>query len=283
MLLAEAGTGTGKTLAYLVPAILSGQRVLISTGTKNLQEQIYFKDIPALRDALDAPFSATYMKGRSNYLCLHRLDQINDTMGPAAYDVFLPIVREWAAKTETGDRAELQDLPEDVPFWNDVSATAETCLGTECKRYDECFVTRMRQRAAESDVVIVNHHLLCADAAVRQDAFGEVIPACNHAILDEAHQLEDVATQYFGVGLSTYRVEDLAQDVERLGLPDTAKAVETLRDRGRHVLQRDRLRASRATGALAAKNGCVRRRRRWRRRAKAQRCWPVRSTSSKRR
>jgi len=233
VLLAEAGTGTGKTLAYLVPAILSGQRVLISTGTKNLQEQIFFKDVPALRKALDVPFTATYMKGRANYLCLHRLDQINDTMGPAAYDVFLPIVREWAQKTETGDRAELQDLPEDVPFWNDVSATAETCLGTECKRYEECFVTRMRQRAAESDVVIVNHHLLCADAAVRQNAFGEVIPACTHAILDEAHQLEDVATQYFGIGLSTYRVDDLAQDIERLGLPDTEKAVTTLRDRGR--------------------------------------------------
>jgi ATP-dependent DNA helicase DinG len=233
VLLAEAGTGTGKTLAYLVPAILSGQRVLISTGTKNLQEQIYFKDIPALRSALDVTFSATYMKGRANYLCLHRLDQINETSGPAAYDVFLPIVREWAAKTETGDRAELQDLPEDVPFWTDVSATAETCLGTECKRYDECFVTRMRQRAAESDVVIVNHHLLCADAAVRQNAFGEVIPACNHVILDEAHQLEDVATQYFGVGVSTYRIDDLAQDIERLGIPDTAKAVEKLRDRAR--------------------------------------------------
>jgi len=233
VLLAEAGTGTGKTLAYLVPAILSGQRVLISTGTKNLQEQIFFKDIPALRDALDVPFSATYMKGRANYLCLHRLDQINDAAGPAAFDVFLPIVREWAAKTETGDRAELQDLPEDVPFWNDVSATAETCLGSECKRYDECFVTRMRQRAAESDVVIVNHHLLCADAAVRQNAFGEVIPACTHAILDEAHQLEDVATQYFGIGVSTYRIDDLAQDIERLGVPDTAKAVEKLRDRGR--------------------------------------------------
>ena len=233
VLLAEAGTGTGKTLAYLVPAILSGQRVLISTGTKNLQEQIFFKDIPALRRALDASFTATYMKGRANYLCLHRLDQINDTTGPAAYDVFLPIVREWAARTETGDRAELQDLPEDVPFWNDVSATAETCLGTECKRYDECFVTRMRQRAAESDVVIVNHHLLCADAAVRQNAFGEVIPACNHAILDEAHQLEDVATQYFGVGISTYRIDDLADDIERLGILDTAKALEKLRDRGR--------------------------------------------------
>jgi ATP-dependent DNA helicase DinG len=233
VLLAEAGTGTGKTLAYLVPAILSGQRVLISTGTKNLQEQIYFKDIPALRNALDVQFSATYMKGRANYLCLHRLDQINDAAGPAAYDVFLPIVREWAAKTETGDRAELQDLPEDVPFWNDVSATAETCLGTECQRYEECFVTRMRQRAAESDVVIVNHHLLCADAAVRQNAFGEVIPACNHAILDEAHQLEDVATQYFGIGVSTYRIDDLAQDIERLAIPDTAKAIEKLRDRGR--------------------------------------------------
>jgi ATP-dependent DNA helicase DinG len=233
VLLAEAGTGTGKTLAYLVPAILSGQRVLISTGTKNLQEQIYFKDIPMLRRALDVQFSATYMKGRANYLCLHRLDQINDTSGPAAYDVFLPIVREWAASTETGDRAELEDLPEDVPFWHDVSATVETCLGTECRRYEECFVTRMRQRAAESDVVIVNHHLLCADAAVRQNAFGEVIPACNHAILDEAHQLEDVATQYFGVGVSTYRTDDLAQDIERLGIPDTAKAVEKLRDRAR--------------------------------------------------
>jgi len=233
VLLAEAGTGTGKTIAYLVPAILSGQRVLISTGTKNLQEQIFFKDIPALRQALDVPFTATYMKGRANYLCLHRLDQIHDNTGPAAYDVFLPIVREWAAKTETGDRAELQDLPEDVPFWNDVSATAETCLGTECTRYEECFVTRMRQRAAESDIVIVNHHLLCADAAVRKSAFGEVIPACNHAILDEAHQLEDVATQYFGISLSTYRVEDLAQDVERLGLADAEKAVTTLRDRGR--------------------------------------------------
>ena len=233
VLLVEAGTGTGKTLAYLAPAVLSGQRVLISTGTKNLQEQIYFKDIPALRAALDLPFSATYMKGRANYLCLHRLDQIHDAAGPAAFDVFLPIVREWAAKTETGDRAELQDLPEDVPFWNDVSATADTCLGTECKRYDECFVTRMRQRAAESDVVIVNHHLLCADAAVRQNAFGEVIPACTHAIIDEAHQLEDVATQYFGVGVSTYRIDDLAQDIERLAIPDTAKAVEKLRDRGR--------------------------------------------------
>ena len=233
VLLAEAGTGTGKTVAYLVPAILSGQRVLISTGTKNLQEQIFFKDIPALRKALDVPFTATYMKGRSNYLCLHRLDQIDDHAGPASYDVFLPIIREWSTKTEIGDRAELEDLPEDIGFWNDVSATAETCLGTECNRYEDCFVTRMRRRAAEADVVIVNHHLLCADASVRQNAFGEVIPACNHVILDEAHQLEDIATQYFGFNVSTYRVEDLARDIERLGFSGTAKAVEKLRECGR--------------------------------------------------
>ena len=240
VLLAEAGTGTGKTLAYLVPAILSRERVLISTGTKNLQEQIYFKDIPALRDALGIPFTATYMKGRANYLCVHKLDQLSDGAGPAVHDVFLPIIREWSARTDTGDRAELQDLPEDLPFWHDVSATADTCLGTECPRYDDCFVTRMRQRAAASDVVIVNHHLLCADAAVRQNAFGEVIPAFTRAILDEAHQLEDIATQYFGFNVSTYRVEELARDVERLAAlggiedraakDDIAKAVERLRD-----------------------------------------------------
>jgi ATP-dependent DNA helicase DinG len=240
VLLAEAGTGTGKTLAYLVPAILSRERVLISTGTKNLQEQIYFKDIPALRDALGIPFTATYMKGRANYLCVHKLDQLADGVGPAVHDVFLPIIRDWSTRTDTGDRAELQDLPEDLAFWHEVSATADTCLGTECPRYDDCFVTRMRQRAAASDVVIVNHHLLCADAAVRQNAFGEVIPAFTRAILDEAHQLEDIATQYFGFNVSTYRVEELAHDVERLvatgGVEDRsakeeiAKAVARLRD-----------------------------------------------------
>ena len=241
VLLAEAGTGTGKTLAYLVPAILSRERVLISTGTKNLQEQIFFKDIPALREALGIPFSATYMKGRANYLCLHKLEKLSDGAGgmPVAHDVFLPIVREWAARTTTGDRAELQDLPEDLAFWNEVAATADTCLGTECPQFEECFVTRMRQRAAESDVVIVNHHLLCADASVRKSAYGEVIPAFSRAILDEAHQLEDVATQYFGFSFSNYRVEELARDVERLVVPDDkarsqiARAIETLRDRGR--------------------------------------------------
>jgi ATP-dependent DNA helicase DinG len=213
VLLAEAGTGTGKTLAYLVPAILSRQRVLISTGTKNLQEQIYFKDLPALRGALGVPFRATYMKGRANYLCLHRLDQLR--AHPAAPIDFVSTIDEWRRSTETGDRAELAGLEEDSSLWHDVSAQAETCLGNDCPQYRECYVTKMRQRAAESDLVIVNHHLLCADASVRQSSYGEVIPDCNHAIIDEAHHLEDVATQYFGIAVSNYRISDLVRDSER--------------------------------------------------------------------
>ncbi len=224
VLLVEAGTGTGKTLAYLVPAILSGQRVLVSTGTKNLQEQIYFKDLGVLREALDVPFTATYMKGRGNYLCLHRFESFSEgakagtlqLFGESAPQIFLPIIEEWSKRTETGDRAEIADLPEDLPFWGEIAATSENCIGTECPRYTDCFVTRMRSRAAESNLVVVNHHLLCADAAVRQSAYGEVIPECSYAIIDEAHQLEDVATQYFGVSVSTYRFDELSRDGERL-------------------------------------------------------------------
>jgi ATP-dependent DNA helicase DinG len=208
ILLAEAGTGTGKTLAYLVPAILSRHRVLVSTGTKNLQEQIFFKDLPVLQDALGLEFTATYMKGRANYLCLHRYAQ-----APAALTAEL---EPWVRTTTTGDRAELADLPEDSGLWGEVAATADTCLGSECPQYQDCFVTRMRQRAAASDVVIVNHHLLCADAAVRQSSYGEVIPDCHYAVLDEAHQLEDVATQYFGRSVSNYRLDDLVRDAGHL-------------------------------------------------------------------
>ena len=220
-LLAEAGTGTGKTLAYLIPAILSRQRVLVSTGTKNLQEQIFFKDLPTLTDALPVPFTATLMKGRSNYLCLHRFqsfeaEETNGLFERPEKAVFLPVIQEWSKTTKTGDRAELRDLPEDLPLWKEISAEADTCLGTECPRYGDCFVTLMRQRAAESDVVIVNHHLLCADASVRTSAYGEVIPSCATLVVDEAHQLEDVATQYFGVAFSNYRVDDLLRDAHRL-------------------------------------------------------------------
>ncbi len=194
------------------------------------------------------------------------------------HHVFLPTIREWAGRTEIGDRAELEDLPEDLPFWNDISATAETCLGTECPRHEDCFVTRMRQRAAESDLVIVNHHLLCADASVRQSAYGEVIPACHHAIIDEAHQLEDVATQYFGFSVSTYRLEDLARDLERLvatgGIDDRKardeidQAIQRLRDRARDFFTGAVVRAPHRRAVARARSECARPGRRWRTRAK---------------
>src|SRR5687768_7800647 len=253
VLLVEAGTGTGKTLAYLVPAILSGRRVLVSTGTKNLQEQIYFKDLAVLRDAIDVPFTATYMKGRGNYLCLHRFESFREgatnatlqLFGESAAQIFLPIINEWSKQTETGDRAEIADLPEDLPFWSEIAATSENCTGTECPRYSDCFVTRMRSRAAESNIVVVNHHLLCADAAVRQSAYGEVIPECRHAIVDEAHQLEDVATQYFGVSVSNYRFDELARDGERLTASgvagekaaDLRDALERVRERAQQLFR----------------------------------------------
>ena len=246
------GTGTGKTLAYLIPAILSGHRVLVSTGTKNLQEQIFFKDLPALQDALGVPFTATLMKGRANYLCLHRWELYRDGVegGTSAAGrlidtsdrVLLPIIDAWAKSTETGDRAELRELPEHLPLWGEIAATADTCLGADCPSYNDCFVTRMRQRAAESNVVIVNHHLLCADAAVRQSAYGEVIPFCPTLVIDEAHQLEEVATQYFGSSLSAYRLDDLVRDGERLigagrngraDLEEFARALARVADRSR--------------------------------------------------
>jgi ATP-dependent DNA helicase DinG len=242
VLLAEAGTGTGKTLAYLIPAILSRQRVLVSTGTKNLQEQIYFKDLPILKAALDVPFSATYMKGRANYLCLKRFEDWRDSVATGAIRGFdetqtMRMIDEWSRTSDTGDRAELEDLAEDSPFWNDISASAENCIGAECPKYDDCFVTRMRQRAAASDVVIVNHHLLCADAAVRHSAYGEVIPFCERAVIDEAHQLEDVATQYFGRAISNYRVDSLTRDLDHAAgsslIADHDKAGDLQIDTGR--------------------------------------------------
>ena len=230
VLLAEAGTGTGKTLAYLVPAILSGQRVLVSTGTKNLQDQIFYKDLPDLRAALGVDFRATYMKGRGNYLCLHRFEtacaEAAGSLLPLAERSVIHQLAEWAGRTETGDRAEIVDLPDNLTVWNDVAATSENCIGAECPAYQECFVTKMRQRAAESDVVIVNHHLLCADAAVRQSAYGEVIPACSVAVIDEAHQLEDVATQYFGIAVSNHRLDELYHDGRRLLADETIPAGE---------------------------------------------------------
>jgi ATP-dependent DNA helicase DinG len=234
VLLVEAGTGTGKTLAYLVPAILSGQRVVVSTGTKNLQEQIFTKDLPLLARVLPVSFSATCMKGRGNYLCLQRWEtfKASPALRTDVDRVHYALVEAWSETTETGDRAEIDELPDDLPFWPQIAATSETCAGPTCPRYSDCFVTRMRQRAAEADVVIVNHHLLCADAALRHHAFGEVIPESPALVVDEAHQLEDVATQHFGVAVSNYRVEALVDDAERV-----LRQADLSQDQ-RHALQR---------------------------------------------
>ena len=229
VLIAEAGTGTGKTLAYLLPAVLAGKRVLISTGTRTLQDQVFYKDVPALGRALAREIRAAYMKGRTNYLCQHRFARLQEAQSAMAADErrWVERIADWAAVTETGDRAEIDDLPDAAPIWQDATATADQCLGRECPQYTDCFVTRMRERAAEADLVIVNHHLLCADASVRKGGFGEVIPECELAVIDEAHQLEDVVTQYFGIALGTHRLDELTRDAAHtLGaLPPTHTAL----------------------------------------------------------
>ena len=217
VLLAEAGTGTGKTLAYLLPAVELGRRVVVSTGTKNLQEQLVDKDIPLLARALGRDLSVAVMKGRGNYLCLMRYSSFGQAGTFRRLDEvpFFRAVEEWAPRTETGDRAEVDDLPDAVDFWREISATSENCIGQACPDFDPCWVTRMRQRALEADIVVVNHHLLCADLAVKDGSYGEVIPSYDTVILDEAHLLEDVATQYFGTQVSSHKVDDLCRDVER--------------------------------------------------------------------
>ncbi len=215
-LLVEAGTGTGKTLAYLIPAVLSGQRVVISTGTKNLQEQLFYKDIPLLRKAMKVPFTACLMKGRANYLCLTRFAQF--AMQPSFRLLeeasHFDSVERWAGMTKTGDREEILGAPERLDFWKGISARSENCTGKECPEFERCYVTKLRQRAADSDIIIVNHHLLFADLMVREGSYGEVIPDYDYLVLDEAHQIESVATQYFGVSVSTARIEELARDTD---------------------------------------------------------------------
>jgi ATP-dependent DNA helicase DinG len=219
-LLVEAGTGTGKTLAYLVPAIESGLKVVISTGTKNLQEQIFKKDIPLLQDHLSRPFTAACMKGISNYLCLRRFNEHvarEASLAPSGkLESTLDAIRVWANETIAGDRAELPQLGDDSPVWRDVSPTQETRLGQRCPYFERCFVTQARRRAHAADVIIVNHHLFFADLALRAHwPEARLLPAYEAVIFDEAHQLEDVATDYFGVGVSTLRLGALVRDLER--------------------------------------------------------------------
>jgi ATP-dependent DNA helicase DinG len=242
-LIVEAGTGTGKTLAYLLPALRTGQRVIISTGTKALQDQLFFRDIPFL-ELLLGGLQVCYMKGRANYLCKRKLYALRDLpvlTGLQEVDEYQQIA-EWEKTTETGDRAELSALPETSSLWGKLDARSEACLGSTCPDYRQCFITEMRRRAAESDIIIVNHHLFFADYAVRQMASGApdagILPEAAAVVFDEAHELEEVASQYFGRSLSNMRFEDFARDVDvqlrgKTGASPLPALTQQLRDRSR--------------------------------------------------
>ncbi|HLZ43435.1 MAG TPA: ATP-dependent DNA helicase [Candidatus Sulfotelmatobacter sp.] len=242
-LIVEAGTGTGKTLAYLVPVIRSGKRVIISTGTKNLQEQLFYKDVPFLEQALyrdsGSRLSVCYMKGRNNYLCRKKLYDLTDQPVLSGLDEIeqYRAIAAWEKNTSTGDRAELAELPEASLLWHKLDARADTCTGQKCSQWERCFITEMRRRALESDIVIVNHHLFFADLAIKLQADGApdagILPEAAAVIFDEAHELEDVAGNYFGISVSNLRMEELARDVE-------------------HSMQHNRMLSSSLSGALGS-------------------------------
>jgi ATP-dependent DNA helicase DinG len=240
-LLVEAGTGTGKTLAYLIPAIRSGRRVVISTATKSLQEQLYAKDVPFVQKHFAPELKVAVMKGRANFLCrlkLHQMEGQPVLKGMEELDWFTQI-RDWEKQTETGDRAELNFLPDDAELWPRLDARRETCTGQKCSEFNRCFITAMHQRAAEADVIIVNHHLFFADLALRQDYFGSILPEYSAVVFDEAHEIEDVASDYFGRQISNYRFEELARDAEQAvrvtqqGGPSLLRRVNRLREHTR--------------------------------------------------
>ena len=216
VLVAEAGTGTGKTFAYLLPALLSGRRVLISTGTKTLQDQLYHRDLPAVRAAIGAPVKTALLKGRSNYLCRHRLAfNVEQGLFDSRERVReLESVQQWAQVTRSGDIGELDAVAENSPLWPQVTSTQDNCLGQECPEYSRCFVLEARRGAQEAEVVVVNHHLLLADMVLKEDGFGELLPGFDAVIVDEAHQLPEIATQYFGLSISTRQLGDWANDLK---------------------------------------------------------------------
>jgi len=246
-LIVEAGTGTGKTLAYLLPVIRSGKRVIISTGTKNLQEQLFYKDVPFLEQALSAngaaKLSVCYMKGRSNYLCRKKLYDLTEQPVLSGLDEIeqYRAMSAWEKTTQTGDRAELAELPEASLLWHKLDARADACTGQKCSQFERCFITEMRRRAMESDIIIVNHHLFFADLAIKLQAEDApdagILPDAAAVIFDEAHELEDVAGSYFGISVSNLRIEELARDVEgslqhnRMLSASVSGAVGSLRER----------------------------------------------------
>jgi ATP-dependent DNA helicase DinG len=242
-LIVEAGTGTGKTLAYLLPALRTGQRVIVSTGTKALQDQLYFRDVPFL-ETLVGGLRVCYMKGRANYLCRHKLAALRNQpilSGLEEIDQYRQIA-EWEQETETGDRAELSGMPESSALWNKLDARTEACLGSTCPDYRRCFITEMRRKALESDIIIVNHHLFFADLSVKQEAAGApdagILPEAAAVVFDEAHELEEVASSYFGLSVSNIRFEELARDTDALlrgkeGAGNLPAVTQQLRERAR--------------------------------------------------
>jgi ATP-dependent DNA helicase DinG len=242
-LIVEAGTGTGKTLAYLLPALRTGQRIIVSTGTKALQDQLYFRDVPFL-ETLVGELRVCYMKGRANYLCRHKLVTLRNQpilSGLDEIDQYRQI-SEWEKTTETGDRAELSGMPESSALWQKLDARTEACLGSSCPDYHRCFITEMRRKALESDIIIINHHLFFADLSVRREAAGApdagILPEAAAVVFDEAHELEEVASNYFGLSVSNIRFEELARDTDamlrgRQGAENLPALTQQLRDRAR--------------------------------------------------
>jgi ATP-dependent DNA helicase DinG len=214
----EAGTGTGKTLAYLIPAIRSGHKVVISTATKSLQEQIFQKDVPFLQKHFAPNLKVALMKGRNNFLCRQKVHQMEGQALVKGLDEvdWLSQIKDWEKVTETGDRSELTFLPDDADLWNRIDARSDLCTGEKCSEFQNCFITAMKMRAAEADLIVVNHHLFFADLAIRQDDFGSILPEYHAIVFDEAHEIEDVASDYFGRQLSSYRFEELARDTESM-------------------------------------------------------------------
>ncbi len=213
-LIVEAGTGTGKTFAYLVPALLSRKKIIISTGTRNLQDQLFLRDLPRVLDTLASPARIALLKGRANYLCIHRMElALQDARGHARETLrALLKVRDWSHATERGDVSELREVAEDSPVWPLVTSTTDNCLGQDCPAWSKCHLVEARRRAQESDLVVINHHLLCADFAIRDTGFGELLPAADVFIIDEAHQRPDVASNFFGSTLSTRQINELVHD-----------------------------------------------------------------------
>lgn len=244
-LIVEAGTGTGKTFAYLVPTLLSGQKVIISTGTRHLQDQLFHRDLPTVQSALAVPVNAALLKGRANYLCHHRLEatrsegRLRDRQQVGQ----LEAIFDWSGRTGSGDIAELSGIPEDAPVWPRVTSTAENCLGQQCEWLAKCHVIQARRAAQEADLVVINHHLLCADLALKEEGFGELLPGADVFVIDEAHQLPETAARFFGLTLSSRQLQELAQDsiteylretTDQEGLPAVARQME-------HALQDVRL------------------------------------------